>query len=607
MPMAALKYKHMHPDHAEDPVSAEHSAANRPLRFGILCNGSTLSAWQAACLDELAADGLATPALLILNDAVPEPGPTALQRVVRALRDSNLLWRLYRRRLMKRMPAARSVDLSDKLAGLPVLTCKVEKRGKFSEYFAAADVERIREHELDFMIRFGFGIIRGAVLDAARHGVWSYHHGDLEKYRGMPPGFWEIYHGDPVTGVTLQRLTDRLDGGVVLHKGYFKTIGKSYLRSLNNAMMASTGFPARVVRDIASGVGQYTTAPPSTTKAPIFYAPRNLEMIRFVVQTMWARLGDMKGWLLQHAQWNVGIVDKPIHAFLDADFKPTVQWLPEPARDRFVADPFAIAAKDGGLTVLVEEYDFNTAKGHLSFTHWKDNVSPAPFKPMMGHSVHLSYPYTFEHAGSVYCIPEMSQANRVELYRAVDFPREWERVATLLEDFDAVDATVFQHDGRWWMFCARTHHNQWIKLYAFHADQLAGPWHAHAANPLKTDIRSSRPAGTPFVHEGTLYRPSQDCSRAYGGAVAINRVSRLTPTEFEESVVRIFALDQAEPYAAGCHTLSAVGARTVIDGKRLVFQGAEFRREALAILRRLMPASLRPTAQATVPRHQPRS
>ena len=487
----------MHPDHADTRTPAEASTATRPLRFGILCNSLTLSAWQAACLDELAASGLATPALVVLNDAPPEARPSKLQRVLRSARDTNLFWRLYRRLLMKRLPAARAVDMASRLSTVPSISCRVERRGKFSEYFSEPDVQRIREHQLDFMIRFGFGIIRGAVLDAASFGVWSYHHGDLEKYRGMPPGFWEIYHGDPVSGVTLQRLTDRLDGSVVLHKGHFKTIDKSYRRSLDNAMMASTGFPARVVRDIAAGVAHYVDAPPSTTKAPIFYSPRNVEMLRFLARTLLRRFADMKGWLFEHAQWNVGIVDKPIHAFLAPDFKPDVHWIPEPAKNRFVADPFAIAAQDGSLTLLVEEYDFDTAKGHLSVTDWRQNSPPVAFRRMMGHAVHLSYPYTFEHDGSVYCIPEMSQANRVELFRAVDFPMQWERVSTLLEGFDAVDATVFRHEGRWWMFCARTHQNQWIKLYAFHAEQLTGPWRAHSANPLKTDIRSSRPAGTP--------------------------------------------------------------------------------------------------------------
>ena len=61
-------------------------------------------------------------------------------------------------------------------------------------------------------------------------------------------------------------------------------------------------------------------------------------------------------------------------------------------------------------------------------------------------------------------------------------------------------------------------------LHIWWSDDLFGQWRPHAANPVKIDARSARPAGTPFVHAGTLYRPAQDCSHTYGGAVAICRV-----------------------------------------------------------------------------------
>ncbi len=37
--------------------------------------------------------------------------------------------------------------------------------------------------------------------------------------------------------------------------------------------------------------------------------------------------------------------------------------------------------------------------------------------------------------------------------------------------------------------------------------------------------------------DGALYRPAQDCSVTYGGAVVINRIDRLTPEEFSEQPV----------------------------------------------------------------------
>jgi len=85
-------------------------------------------------------------------------------------------------------------------------------------YFNAEDVATINKKDLDFILRFGFNIIRGEILNAARYGVWSFHHDDERKYRGSPPGFWELYYRDPVTGSILQRLTDRLDGGIVLKR-----------------------------------------------------------------------------------------------------------------------------------------------------------------------------------------------------------------------------------------------------------------------------------------------------------------------------------------------------------------------------------------------------
>ena len=49
----------------------------------------------------------------------------------------------------------------------------------------------------------------------------------------------------------------------------------------------------------------------------------------------------------------------------------------------------------------------------------------------------------------------------------------------------------------------------------------------------------------------------------------------LTPTEFTEEVVAVVKPEQASPWSAGLHTLSAVGDLTLIDGKRMVFTGQE--------------------------------
>jgi hypothetical protein len=197
--------------------------------------------------------------------------------------------------------------------------------------------------------------------------------------------------------------------------------------------------------------------------------------------------------------------------------------------------------------------------------------------------VHASYPFVFEHDGDRFCVPELGRARRVDLFRAGE-DGTWDRVATLVDGFPAVDPTLFRYAGLWWLLCTDADRGPNVKLHAWWALDLLGPWRPHAANPLKTDVRSSRPAGTPFVHAGVLYRPAQDDSRTYGGRVVLNRVVHLTPSEFEEEPVASVEPDPDGPYPNGLHTISAAGELTLIDGKRSRFIWPAFRHEVAARL-----------------------
>ena len=72
------------------------------------------------------------------------------------------------------------------------------------------------------------------------------------------------------------------------------------------------------------------------------------------------------------------------------------------------------------------------------------------------------------------------------------------------------------------------------ECYLYGADTPLGPWTPHPGNPIKSDVRSSRPAGRMIRWEGGLYRPTQDCSRRYGHAVAVQKVLELTPHTYRE-------------------------------------------------------------------------
>ncbi len=220
------------------------------------------------------------------------------------------------------------------------------------------------------------------------------------------------------------------------------------------------------------------------------------------------------------------------------------------------------------MVILCEEFDYSKSRGRI--VYYEESADDHTFSTKgvaIELPTHLSYPYLLEHEGEAYCIPETAQTREIALYKARDFPRDWEKVATLIKDFPGVDSSIFHFNGRWWLTCAKQDDRPWEKLFVWHAENLTGPWQPHSANPVKVNAHSSQPAGTPFVHEGNLYRPAQDCSERYGADVVVNHVTRLTPDEFHEEETA--AIKPFNQYPQGVHTLSSLDGFSLVDGRRM--------------------------------------
>ncbi|NEU58099.1 hypothetical protein [Halorussus sp. MSC15.2] len=567
------------------------------LDFGIMCTGTTFDHWQAECVRHLLDVENVRPRLLVVderrvNDATPESGLGRVAEMARSVVETvesegaretvnKVTWRLYKHHVAGDGESRKPVDLSAELDGVERIHCDVREEG-YAEYFSASDVDRIRSFDLDFVLRFAFGIIKGEILDASRYGVWSFHHGDEQKYRGLPPCFWEIYEDDSVTGAVLQRLTERLDGGVILRRGYFPTVPFSWSTNLDRTLSGTSRWPAQVATDILNGEAGYLEQPPSKTDAPVYRSPSPSQILRFDARRAAAMLREVaRG----YEKWSIGVSDASVRDFVDDERSPTVQWYSSPTDTEFVADPFP-AAIDGDTFVFFEKYSYEDDSGNISYLNYDDpdpTVGTALDRPY-----HLSYPYLFRHEGDLYATPEMHEANEIALYR-VESPDEWERERTLIPDVAGVDPTPVRHDGRWWLFFTKRDDMVNTNLYLWHAPELTGPWRPHANNPVKTDVRAARPAGTPWVTDGDLYRPTQDCAEWYGHRIVVNRVTELTPTAFSEEAVADIAPNEDGPLSAGRHTISSGGGLTLLDGHRFVWNAYNLRRTADQIARNLGP------------------
>lgn len=72
-------------------------------------------------------------------------------------------------------------------------------------------------YEPDVLLVFGFNWrLPSDVLAVPRLGALNVHPSALPRYRGPSPVLWAIRNGDPCMGITVHRMTERIDAGPVL-------------------------------------------------------------------------------------------------------------------------------------------------------------------------------------------------------------------------------------------------------------------------------------------------------------------------------------------------------------------------------------------------------
>ncbi len=329
------------------------------------------------------------------------------------------------------------------------------------------------------------------------------------------------------------------------------------------ALFEAARWPASLVGVLqAGGTIDGTPLAPVRPRPP----PALVDRVRFAVGLPLRLAGYLRSGLFELTEWNVGLIaGEPARVLEPGPLD--VRWLPRPARGSFIADPFLVE-RNGRRVLFVEQYAFDRDRGVIEAIELDANDEIARREIIIDLPGHLSYPYPLDLDGALYLVPESSSVNEVGTFRCVEFPWRWERGPALIPAFDGVDATLFEHDGRWWAMCTRLSRGPTLALYAYHAASPRGQWYEHALNPIVVDITCARPAGQLFRVDGALYRPGQSSADSYGCGLAIARVDELTPQTYRETIVRRLELGGHGSYDHGTHTLSFAGGTIAIDGKR---------------------------------------
>ncbi len=555
----------------------ELAGKKEKLKIGLLMDSFGQPEWVHRMLTIIKESDYAEITLVVLNDAPAPPTKGAVKKFTDNY-DSLLFvgYRALENKLFVPQPNAfKNHDTTALLSEIPVIKA-IPRQTKNSDFIESDALQKIQEAKPDVMVRLGFRILRGGILTAAKHGIWSYHHGDNFTHRGMPAGWFEVLNHHPVTGSLLQVITEDLDNGDVLYRSWSCTDHLTINRNRNNFYWKSLAFLPRKLQELhQDGEEKFQARVARTNEHPSFYSerlytsPTNREMAK-MLWNHWTRyiLRRLDVFLYPEQQWAL-MYD--LRNEMSASFWRFKKLIPP--KGTFWADPF-IVYRDNKYFIFFEDLAFTNRKGTISVIEMDEKGKTKPPVPALECPYHLSYPFIFEWEGETFMIPETSRNRTVEVYKAVRFPDQWELHKTLMKEVVAMDATLHQHDGKWWMFVNMQEHqgaSKMDELFLFWADSpLSDEWTPHPMNPIVSDVRSARPAGKLFIRKGKLYRPSQNSSGKYGYGLKINEVVALNEAEYEEREVSSI-VPNWDPKITGLHTLNHAHRLTIIDAQRRRF------------------------------------
>lgn len=541
----------------DDGLSA---AAAPKLRVGVIVAGQSLQAWQADALKALIDSSDAGVEFVVLVEPDRATADTGAE--------APWLWRQCLRRIAKRSPdfalAPRALaSVFD--AGLPVVAATGGDNTR--QHLPDAAVDAIRTHEPDFIVSFADAPFGTEMAALAKHGVWRYRLGTRDDGVADPPGFWEIYHGDVTVGLTLERVVADQPGVRVLRRGAVKTARYSYAKTLNRLGDVAGHWLWQCAREIRLN-GGLPCGEIAATRA--YRRPSTVQVCVLGVRVLSGLIGALLDKAFYIDQWSIGVARAPVESFIADPQKIRFDWIRAKRRVEFVADPFV--CEDDGLNIYCEYLDHWVGVGEIAVLQERDGFAVDARKTVISDGSHFSYPYVIRQDDGVLVVPENHAKSRVIAYRfgaaGDDRPSA---THDLLDGGDYVDATFMFHGGRYWCFVSRVDRGGEQNLYLYYADELLGRYQPHPLNPVKSDVRSSRPAGRIIRLADRILRPAQNCAATYGGSLAINEVLELTPERYREREVMEVTPDILGGLPDGCHHLEHAGDHVVVDSKRIVF------------------------------------
>ena len=515
---------------------------NRKIKIGILCKEfDALRNFELRIIQHILDDSSLELKLLIFDGRKTRNSNIRIKKIIKLIKDKKLiakgflkLQEIIESSFFKIKNPCNKNKIIKELEKMDSIKISPKRKG-FLDIFSENDSKIISSYNLDIIIRHEFNIIRGKILESAKYGIWSFHHGDNKVNRGGPACFWEILLRQKHIGVTLQKLTPELDGGYVIDKGFYN-IHWSWIKSRITVQESSVSLLIKNLNLLKKNKVDFKE--PSIYFYELYKDPRLFSTIKYLFifysKALFHLINKLKNKVfgIRKTCWALffsrGLFSKSV-LFRS---KPIV-----PPKNEFWADPFIINNKNK-MYVFFENYSYKLKKGKISCGVLNNN-SIIDVKDALSKEYHLSYPFIFKEGNGFYMIPETSQNMRLEIYKCSSFPTKWELYSTAFEGEMILDCNYFVDDSNQkWLFLNKKTLNSdsCSDLYIYAVDSLKlNKIYPHSQNPVITDSNIARNAGPIYKAENKIFRPSQINNKGvYGRGLNINEILELNLDIYKE-------------------------------------------------------------------------
>ena len=327
----------------------------------------------------------------------------------------------------------------------PLSDIEAERINFTSEYKGAwqtipkAIVAKLKTKEISLVIKFGMGLVRidESLLNIP---VLSYHHGNPSKYRGRPAGFYEILNGEDEVGIIVQRINNELDAGEILAFAESKIFNFSYKKTSLTYYRNSRHLLSKAIDNLLQKV---------PIKIPVngknYKLPNNFTVLKFVVLLAYNLLNKLIYGIFFEKKWNVALTNQFLK--LDGDeiiLAHQLKKLPVLRNYNFYADPFFSC---DGTKIRLEALRNKSGLGDLVEICAKDFNKQS----VLASGQHYSYPFSFLFEENEYVLPEVA-SHSPQFFSPITGNDNTNHYIKGLEDKRLVDATLIEHNHKWFLF-----------------------------------------------------------------------------------------------------------------------------------------------------------